>query len=83
MDWNDDWREELETDYESCYIRLCECRNTAKDIVLMAQLMYRYNSGRTKKDCLDRMLDWVTDWNNQPNLYPDTEEEYNKMLSYL
>ena len=43
MKWDDDWRYELEkTDYD-CYIRLCECRNTRKDVIKMAKLVKKYN----------------------------------------
>jgi len=80
--WNDDWREELEKDYYDCYIRLCECRNTKKDLKILTKLLYKYNSSKTKEQCLDRIIAWVTDWNNQVNLVPD-DDEYKKLLECL
>ena len=77
--WNDDWREELRLTNENCYNRLCECRNTKHDILIIAKLMYRYNQDRTKEDCLDRTIEWITDWNNQIEIYPN-EEDYQKIL---
>lgn len=83
MKWNDDWREELKTDNYSVWERLAECRNTKRDIILMAKLNYKYNPSRSKKDCLDRILEWVTAWNSQDYLYPDDKEEYDEMLKKL
>ena len=82
MHWNDDWREELEEKNYKCYMRLCECRNTRNDIKIMAKLMYRYNSHYTPEECLDRMIEWVCEWNNQVNLIPD-EEDYAAMIDYI
>lgn len=82
MDWNNDWREELKTDSYPVWERLAECRNTKRDIIIMAKLNYKYNPGKSKEDCLDRILEWVTDWNSQVNLYPD-DEEYDEMLKKL
>lgn len=81
--WNDDWRDELKTDDYEIWERLAECRNNRKDIMHMAKLMYKYNPDKEKSDCLDRMLEWVTDWNSQANLYPDSTDEYNKMLASI
>ena len=77
--WNDDWREELRLTNENCYNRLCEGRNTKHDILIIAKLMYRYNQDRIKEDCLDRTIEWITDWNNQIEIYPN-EEDYQKIL---
>lgn len=79
MKWNNDWRSELEIKNPECYERLCECRNTKHDILIIAKLMYRYNQDRTKEDCLDRTIEWITDWNNQIEIYPN-EEDYQKIL---
>ena len=68
MKWNDDWRTELEKTNEGCYIRLCECRNTKNDVILMAKLMYKYNPLIGAEDCFIRMIEWVGDWNNQFNV---------------
>ena len=56
-----------------------ECRNTKNDILIIAKLMYRYNQDRTKEDCLDRTIEWLTDWNSQIEIYPN-EEDYQKIL---
>lgn len=80
MNWNDDWRIELAQKYPDCYERLCDCVNIKKDILTMAKLNYKYNPFKSKEDCLDRILEWVTDWNSQLDLYPKTEVEYNKIL---
>lgn len=82
MNWNDDWRDELKADSYEVWKRLAECRNTKKDIVTMSKLVCKYNPNKSKEECLDRILEWVTDWNNQFNLYPD-KEEYDKMLRAL
>ena len=79
MEWNNDWRSELEIKNPEWYERLCECRNTKHDILIIAKLMYRYNQDRTKEDCLDRTIEWITDWNNQIEIYPN-EEDYQKIL---
>ena len=79
MKWNDDWRDELK---EDCWLRLCECNNRKSDIVVIVNLMYKYNHDRTKEECLDRTIEWLTDWNSQIELYP-TDEEYKKFLSKM
>lgn len=44
--------------------------------------MYKYNLYGTKEDSLDRTIEWLTDWNNQVNLCPDSEE-YKKILECI
>ncbi|MBQ6632280.1 MAG: hypothetical protein IJH55_09365 [Romboutsia sp.] len=83
MIWNNDWRIELSHKYPEYYERLCDCVNTKKDIITMTKLNYKYNPFKEKEDCLDRILEWVTDWNSQVNLYPNTEEEYNSILNRI
>ena len=83
MIWNNDWRIELSHKDPECYERLCDCVNTKKDIITMARLNYKHNPFKEKEDCLDRILEWVTDWNNQPNLYPSTAYEYSKLLAKI
>lgn len=81
--WNDDWRMELEREYEIIFERLAECRNTKHDILVMAKLMYDYNKEhKTAEECLDRMLEWVCIWNNQYGLMM-IDEEYNKILKKI
>ena len=85
MKWDDDWRTELEKTNEGCYIRLCECRNTRSDVVLMAKLMYKYNPTIDPEDCFCRMLEWVGDWNNQFMMvdYFYNSENYKKALDKI
>lgn len=80
--WNDDWRTELKEKNYDCWERLAECRNTLKDVKLMAKLMYQYNPNQEAEDCLTRMLEWVCDWNNQYNIDP-TREEFDEMVKYI
>ena len=82
MKWNDDWRNELRLTNENCYERLCECNNKKFDIVIIARMMYKYNKDKDVSECLDRTLEWLTDWNSQIELYP-TDEEYKKFLSKM
>ena len=79
MEWNNDWRSELETKNSKCYERLCECRNTKNDILIISRIMYKYNQNRTKHDCLDRTIEWLTDWNSQFELCL-SETEYQEIL---
>lgn len=80
--WNDDWREELKKDTYDIWERLADCRNTRTDIKIIAKLMYKYNPSKSKEDCLDRTLEWITEWNNQDNLYPD-DDTYDKILASM
>lgn len=82
LEWCDDWREELKKKHEKCYYRLCDCVNNKSDILTIAKLMYKYNTDKTKKESLDRTIDWICDWNNQIRLCP-IEEEYNRILSKM
>ena len=78
--WNNDWRDELEKTNEGCYIRLCECRNTKNDIIIMSKLVKKYNPTMTAEDCLIYMLEWVGDWNGQFEVTDWTDEEFKKAL---
>ena len=82
MEWNNDWRSELEIKNPECYERLCECRNTKNDILIISRIMYKYNQNRTKHDCLDDTIEWLTDWNSQFELYL-SETEYQEILSKM
>lgn len=83
MKWDDDWRYELEkTDYD-CYIRLCECRNTRKDIIKMAKLVKKYNYCVPSEECLIRILEWVGDWNGQFEVTDLTREEYDNAIKTI
>lgn len=81
IEWCDNWRTELEEKNYNCYIRLCECRNTINDVVLMARLMWKYNPSMSKSDCLDRMIEWVGDWNNQFSIADKILSNYDEYLS--
>lgn len=80
--WNDDWREELKKDDYEAWTRLADCDNRRSDIKLYAKLVRKYNPSKTKEECLDRVIQWITDWNSQPELIPD-DDEYNKILESL
>ena len=82
MEWNNDWRSELEIKNPECYERLCECRNTKNDILIISRIMYKSTQNRTKNDCLDRTIEWLTDWNSQFELYL-SETEYQEILSKM
>ena len=82
MEWNNDWRSELKIKNPECYERLCECRNTKNDILIISRIMYKYNQNRTKYDCLDRTIEWLTDWNSQFELCL-SETEYQEILSKM
>ena len=82
MEWNNDWRSELEIKNPECYEKLCECRNTKNDILIISKIMYKYNQNRTKYDCLDRTIEWLTDWNSQFELCL-SETEYQEILSKM
>ena len=80
MEWNDDWRTELEETNYRCYERLCDCRNIRKDIVTITKLMIKYNPTFDKKECLERTLEWIGDWNNQFEITDMTKDEYNDVM---
>ena len=80
MKWNDDWRKELSKLYPDCYDRLCECRNIKSDILIIVRFMMWYNKDRKNYEVVNRVIDWLTDWNGQTELIP-TQDEYNELLS--
>ena len=73
-----DWKNELS---EDMYFRLCECRNLKSDIVPLTNVVKRV-SGWDSEQSLDYMLKWLTDWNNQIELYPN-DVEYEKMVKKI
>lgn len=77
---NNDWRTELEEKNYDVYLRLCECRNTRNDIVIMSKYVKKYNPNVSAEDCLIYMLEWVGDLNGQYSTTDLTEEEYAEML---
>ena len=81
--WNDNWRDELETNDYRCYIRLCECRNTQHDMIKMAKLMYKYNKHwRDPEDCLIRMMEWL-DMNGQWAIADLTQKQFNDAIYFI
>lgn len=80
--YNDNWRSELESDDYLCYIRLCECRNTRKDMIKMAKLMYKYNQWSTPEDCLIRMLEWMS-MNSQWDIADLTDKEFKNAIDII
>ncbi len=80
--WNDDWREELKRDDYAAWERLADCKNRRSDVKKYAKLIYKYNPNRTKEECLDRSIIWLTDWNNQVHLVPD-DDEYKKIIDAM
>lgn len=78
--FNDDWRNELEEFNYDCYERLCECRNTKTDIVTMSRLMCKYNPHKKIEECVERIIEWVTDWNNQYYLSDWAYDNFDKMV---
>ena len=83
MKVNNDWRDELEKTNEGCYMRLCECRNTRNDIIIMSRLVKKYNPNMTAEDCFIYMFEWVGDWNGQYNVTDLTKEEYSDMINAI
>ena len=83
MIWNNDWRSELEEKDYNCYMRLCECRNTRKDVIKMAKLVGKYNPTQSAEECLIYMMEWVGDWNGQFMVTDFTKTEYKKAISEI
>lgn len=87
--WNDDWRYELKDKDYDCYIRLCECNNTFSDIKIIAKLMWKYNHYNPNldidiRDCVDRTVIWLCDWNEQLALYDKiTEGDYELIVEII
>lgn len=83
MSWNNDWRDELERVDNGCYIRLCECRNTRKDVIFMAKLVKEYNPNQPSEECLIYMMEWVGDWNGQFMVTDFTIDEYKDAIAEI
>lgn len=81
--WNDDWRMKLELENESCFNRLCDCRNTKNDILIMSKLVVEYNPNKTAEECLDRICEWVCCWNGQFEIGLSETEYKNYLLKLL
>ena len=83
MKWNNDWRDELERTNYGCYERLCECRNTRKDVIRMAKLVKKYNPSVSAEECLIYMMEWVGDLNGQYMVTDFTKEEYRNAIEEI
>ena len=83
MSWNNDWRNELKKVDNDCYYRLCECRNTRKDVIKMAKLVKEYNPTISAEECLIYMIEWVGDWNGQYMVTDFSIEEYKNAISEI
>lgn len=81
--WNDHWVNELEVVNYDCYERLADCRNIKKDILPMAKLMLKYNFNKGAEACLDRIVEWITDWNSQFELFDYIDDNYEKFLKRM
>lgn len=80
ISFNENWRGYARDNEPEFYERLEECRNKPLDVVLMANLMHRYNPNKTAEKCFEHALEWVGDWNGQYNV---TEKIYNNLEWYL
>lgn len=80
--YNDDWKDELRLDYPEINERLAMGKNKRSDLKVLAKLMYKYNSDKSKENVLDRVITWVSDWNNQVSLIPD-DNEYKRLLNAM
>lgn len=78
--WNDEWTKELKNINYDCYIRLSDCRNKFNDIIIMFELMCKYNPNKSRKECLDRITAWVCDWNSQPELFDTIYKNYDSIV---
>lgn len=83
MKWNNDWREKLKKVDNDCYYRLCKCRNTRKDVILMAKLVKKYNPIQPAEECLIYMMEWVGEWNGQYMVTDFTIEEYKNAIKQV
>lgn len=76
-EWNDNWRTKLARHCPQVYDRLCNCNNTKNDLIVIARYIYNENFNYfTKEECLDRAIEWLTDWNNQAELIPTNYKWY-------
>ncbi len=83
MKMNNDWRDELKEKNYDCYLRLCECRNTVNDVILMARYVHKYNPTVDIRDCFNYMIEWCCDWNSQFKLFDKIDEHYDEYLQRI
>jgi hypothetical protein len=46
----------------------------------MAKEMWKFNPNKKFEDCLDRMIEWVLDWNNQYDDFEITKDDCDKWI---
>lgn len=73
------WEKELD---EDTYIRLCECRNTRKDLITLSKVVKKVR-GVSSEEALETMLEWVGDWNGQYEVTDLTDEQYERILKAI
>ena len=71
--WSYDWKEYAEKNEPEFMTRLGECHSRAHDVVMLATFIWSTNQNRDVIDCWDLAVEWITDWNNQFNLYDKIE----------
>ena len=69
ISFNENWREYASKNEPEFYERLSDGCNKAIDIVLMANMMHRYNPNKTAEECFEHAIEWVCDWNGQIAVY--------------
>lgn len=80
-DFNNEWKDELKRDDYETWERLADCINTKQDMRKMIRLVYKHNPNKTVEECVDYIIEWLTDWNSQIELVPD-DEEYKELCEY-
>ena len=64
--------------------RLSECRNKRADLRTMVKAMWKWEqenaTGKSKAEVVDKILEWVGDWNNQFEVADVTDVEYQELL---
>lgn len=80
---NNDWRKELKVLNDDIYTRLCECRNTTMDFILMCNLLLRYNPSITSEEAYEYMFEWCCDYNGQMNLANKLDTNYKWVMSRI
>jgi len=79
--FNENWRNIYEVLDADGFKRLCECRSNLLDVAKMASLVSAFNRDANYKDCVDHMIEWCGDWNNQSKIADMKECQYNMVCS--
>ena len=83
MEWNDNWRFELDREKPKMLTRLAECKSKTNDVFYMAKLMHKYNPEKTSEECLDRIIEWVCGANSQTYLLDEIFEKYDEKVENI